>query len=218
MLKEEFEKLMLEEWRDKVLLRVDCEDEWFDKLYAIKDRLYDFFYPLNINTIAGDTHYVSEVFSEVKYALDDDGELSVVVAYTDMCDKDRQQQIEIMRKIRPDYEPKPRTEEDLRVDVFVVNGYDWDLSEEYIKEIALRHSGDSRKFVKFVAKNFTYEVLDFICGLKNRFDAAKQLSIEESNSDLVGFDKLMHSSKHGYFAFVKETDKILVDFVLSLES
>lgn len=199
---EEFEKIMLSEWCKSVLAQVDCETPEFDKLYVLKEKLYDFFYPLGIS--GSDMHSVSAVWRDLYYAWQDDGDLSIIVAYTDLSDADIESQTTIMKKIRPDYIRKPRTDDDWFIDVFVVNRDAYLIDEEYIKSIALRSS--NRKFVKFVAKQFTSKVFDFIYGLNNRFITANELA-----------RKTGIASTKEYYSYTKETDKMLADFILSLE-
>ena len=212
---EQYEKLMLSEWRQNVLAKSNCESSWFDKLYEIKDKLYDFFYPLGITS--NNMHAVTEVCNEINYAMEDDGELSIVIAYTDRSDKDKQSQIEIIKSFKPDYQPKPTTDDDLFVAIFVVHGFSGDLTEQYIKPIALQHSSD-RAFVKFIAKSFSYKVLDFIYGLNGRFITTRELGQQcdkAANKTLLDPSRL--DTMKEYSAYQKETDKLLIDFVLSLE-
>lgn len=212
---EEYEKLMLSEWRQNVLAKGNCESSLFDKLHTIKEKLYDFFYPLGITS--NNMHAITEVCNEINYAIEDDGELSIVIAYTDRSEEEKAFHLNLLRRIKPDYELKPVTDDDLFVNIFVVHGYCGDLTEDYIKPIALQHS-TNRNFVKFIAKSFSYEVLDFIYNLNDRFIKTQELGHQcdqAANKTLLDPSRL--DAMKEYSAYQKETDKMLVDFILSLE-
>ena len=212
---EEYEKLMLSEWRQNVLAKANCESSLFDKLHTIKENLYDFFYPLGITS--NNMHAITEVCNEINYAMEDDGELSIVIAYTDRSEEEKAFHLNLLRKIKPDYQPKETTDDDLFVDFFVVHGHPSDLTEVHIKKIALQHT-HSRSFVKFIAKSFSYKVLDFIYGLNGRFITTRELGQQcdkAANKTLLNPSRL--DTMKEYSAYRKETDKMLIDFILSLE-
>ena len=184
---------MYDEWRKNCLEGFDCENPYFDKLYAIKNKLYDFFYPLGIS--GNDIHSVSRVFKDIQYALRDDGDLSIVISYTTINDNDRDELKQICESYNLNHEPINL------IDIFVVFGHHTDLDDKYIKPIAMKHCED-RKFVKFLANRFSYEVLDYLYSLRERFEKEKELASLSSNK---------------YYVHAKQTETMLVDFILSLK-
>lgn len=154
--KEMFEKLMYEEWRGKTLtssLRV-ATDPRFDILWDLRDNLYDIFHPLGIS--GNGIHDVAKVAGDVLYAFLDDGELSIVAAYT----ADTRDALRKFSHLA-------------HFDFFVCYGWYNELTYESIKPHALRHAPE-RTLKRFVAKNFNNDVLHKLHMQLPQFSKEKQ--------------------------------------------
>lgn len=152
--KETFEKLMYEEWRDQVFKPAlqHSENTRFDLLWDLRNNLYDIFHPLGIS--GNGIHDVARVTGDVLYAFLDDGDLSIVAAYTKDHDG-----------LLPDHE---------RFDFFVCRGFCTELTKEGVSVHALRHC-QTRTMTRFVAKRFNDDVLNKLHEMKPQFDKERKL-------------------------------------------
>jgi hypothetical protein len=193
MNKEIFEKELYEEWKKEHLnygLNV-CEDPIFDSLCDLKSKLYEFFYPLGISSCS--LHDTVYVYQQIKYAVEDDGDLSIVIAKTSLPTK----ALSVLDKYGI-------TPEIYCNEIFVMYGHHKELDSNLVKEHALRHSYD-RNFISFTAKRFNYKALEELHKLIPRFQEEEQLG--------KSCNPVAASS---YFDHCRETEKLLIDRILSL--
>lgn len=195
--RETFDKLMREEWEKNTLIpyKQHCDTLYFNMLWDLRDKLYDFFYPLGISGCG--IHDVSRVAADFAYAEYDDGDLSIVVAKTHSPKEIAERFVAFVRKYKPDYELKPATP---HIDIFVMFGYPSELNLERVRAEALRH-GSTWEFVGYEARSFGIETLKGLHSLIPRF--------EEEH-------RLVRDSKDAceYFKYSEETKEIIQRMIL----
>ncbi|CAB4196700.1 hypothetical protein UFOVP1290_220 [uncultured Caudovirales phage] len=208
-----FEELMLAEWKKNTLehYKKYADTIYFDqaKDLADCDQLYNFFYPLGISSCG--IHDVARVCSSLHYAIKDDGDLSIVLAYQSppkMSDK-LEQALQVLSK----YTEKKH----FITDVFVMYGHRDDLSEVNVSRWALYHCQDNT-LEKFVVKRFDYEVLNKLHSFVPRFQEAIKLGKIADDGDKTPDPKLKFIGKSvmDYHNYSKETEKLLEQMVLDL--
>lgn len=204
MNKDEYEKLMHQEWRTHTLemYMKYCERPQFDQIKDLADcnKLYDFFYPLGIGT--NRIHDVSFVCKEVDYAHYDDGDLSIVVA-------------NIHFHFEVDEKLKELIDKDITIhkkNIFVMRGWHEELDTKTVSYHALTHMNEEEnKFDSYIAKSFSHEMLSKLHSFVPRF---KQEIINSKLADTVPFgaggenDLLETYMKHR-----DETTKLLVEII-----
>ena len=200
MNKEDFQNLLRKEWEDNVFNPYSnyFEDQHFLKLYELKNRLYDLFFPLGISD--NSLHDVCKVYEDLYHTCEDDGEMSIVIAYTDLPQEMVDSYVELMRKFRPDYVRLPTKP---YLDVFIMNGWFQDLTEEQVKKYATYHCPD-RTFVSYIAKNVNWDVLDKLNSFVPRFNRLEEIL------------DLPKTSNNLYYDYRKETELALEEMIKQL--
>jgi hypothetical protein len=171
--KETFEKTMYDEWKVSHLDRglKYCEDPHFDMLWDLRDKLYDFFYPLGITSCS--MHDVLEVYSEIRYT-ESDYDLSIVCVYTEVSGSMKEtldKCHESLKKIQTDYVPKER---EPHKDFFVMRGFYKELTHEDVEIFALQHCSEL-KLVKFISSPYYFDTLEKMYMFKEQFEFQKNL-------------------------------------------
>ena len=205
MNKDEYEKLMHQEWRTHILemYMKYCERPQFDQIKDLADcnKLYDFFYPLGIGT--NRIHDVSFVCKEVDYAHYDDGDLSIIVANISTC-------FDIGKELEKLLGDKDRSI--YRKNIFVMRGWHAELNNEVVAYHALIHMNkEESKFNGFIAKSFSHEMLSKLHSFVPRF---KQEIINSKLADTVPFDAGGENDLlETYMKHRDETTKLLVEAI-----
>jgi hypothetical protein len=196
--RETFDQLMLKEWQQDVLKmhQPHCDTPYFNILWDLRDKLYDFFYPLGIQKEG--IHDVARVADAFAYSESADGRLSIVVAQTlpkEMTDRFAK----FARKYKPDYEPKPVTP---HLNIFVMFGDPRELDPERVRAEALRH-GSTWEFVGYEARPFNIETLKGLHSFVHRFEEERRLARSTVPSDACK-----------YFKYSEETKEIIQQMIL----
>jgi hypothetical protein len=206
--KQDLEIILRKEWEDETLRRYVsfCENPMFDALYDIREKLYELFHPLGITSCS--VHNVCHVFSELEYACEDDGALSIVAVTMAWSDSEqlRYDQIYENAKKKVGVTIEAIRKSPVFKDVFVMHGWPNDLTESSVAEHALRHASGSRKLVSYVAKCFTYGVLTKLRSFKDRW--AREEELGKLAQTLEG--------KHEYYAYRCETESMLEKMIHDL--
>lgn len=193
--RETFDQLMLEEWQQDVLKthQPHCDTSYFNMLWDLRDRLYDFFYPLGISGCG--IHDVARIAADFDYSEHDDGDLSIVIARTQTPKDQSERFVEFVRKHKPDYEPKPSP---AFIDIFVMFGHHCELTHEKVKHEALRHR-PLWEFVGYDARPFNIEVLKGLHSLVPRFEEERRLAQDDARE---------------YFKYAEMTKTLLEQMIL----
>ncbi len=195
--RETFDQLMLEEWQQDVSKRYQphCDTPYFNMLWDLRDKLYDFFYPLGIQGTG--IHDVARVAEEFAYSEYDDGDLSIVVAKTHSPKEVAERFAAFVRKYKPDYELKPAIP---HIDIFVMLGAPSELDPEHVRAEALRHC-PRREFVGFEARSFNIEILKGLHALASRYEEERRLAYDRKDT-------------REYLKHVEETKEIIHRMIL----
>ena len=188
---EDLKKELYADWERNILnnyLHL-AEHPYFDKLYSIKSKLYDYFFPLGIS--GNSTTDLCRVLSEIDYAVKDDGDLSIVLAYTDMSERDNKLQDHLHKKYG--LNRKVRDVSIWSTDIFVMFGYHSDVTLASMAKYALEHSS-TRVFKGYQIKPFDYGTLDQLCSEKQNYDKLIQLSKCENVGEYYQLSKDVEQS------------------------
>jgi hypothetical protein len=199
-----FEDLMYKEWKQNTLDRYSryLKYPYFDLVWELRNNLYDIFYPLGIST--NGIHDVASVVGEISYAFEDDGELSIVAAYTEDPSFSKTT-LEILEKV---YEKigKPVPTFKPTFNYFVCQGDPYEINSDnkyWLKTIsdhALLHKR-SDILISYKAKHFNIDGLKFLHSLIPRFEKERELAKNNDNNN--------------YYNYRKETNSIVEEFILS---
>lgn len=198
---------MLAEWKKNTLehYKKYAETAQFDQLKDIADcgELYSFFYPLGITT--NGIHSIARVCSDLYYAVEDDGDLSIVLSYELIQDRLSDELKKLIKNKRF-----------TTTNVFIMYDHHQEICDKDISRWALYHCPDNT-LEKFVVKRFNYDVLTKLHSFVPRFQEATKLAHQADNDDELDPElKFIKKKVLDYHNYKKETDKLIEQMVLDL--
>lgn len=218
MKKQDFEKLLYEEWKSKILdIYIEyCELPQFDQLKDLADcgEFYSLFYPLGISS--HDLTDIALVCSDIHYAVEDDGDLSIIVAKNVLFN--RRSQKENPFKDHPssklfDFWEKLKNRKVTTTDFFVMRGHRHDITFDEVAKYALYHSPKEDKLESYEIRRFNYEALNLLHSFVPRFNEQKQIGRKMDNDLTETFPRKRLIKYHD---FKEETDRLIEEAILSL--
>lgn len=217
MNKKEFESRMLEEWRENVLNYYSryCELPQFDQLKDLADcgELYNLFHPLGINSVS--LKDIAKVCSDLVYAVEDDGDLSIIIAKVRLWNRytDRKNPFEGKPKLYDFFETM-RYKKTVITDFFVMHGHKSEILFGDVSKWALTFSSREDVLESYQARSFNYDSLNVLHSFVPRFNELRRLAKEDMDSK----ELFSRKSLIKYIDYKEETTKLLEEAFLNLKS